>query len=61
MKTLRKFPLFIVWFLVCGCPKQAPPADPAPQPADVEAASPEADLERDCFDGDPAACDQLGH
>jgi len=61
MKTLCKFPLFIVWVLVCGCPKEPPATDPLPQPAEVEGASPEADLERDCFDGDPAACDQLGH
>jgi hypothetical protein len=61
MKTHRKFSLFILWVLVCGCPKQAPPVDPPPEPADAEEIDPKAELEAACYDGNPEACDQLGH
>ena len=61
MKTHGKFSLFILWVLVCGCPKQ--PATVDPPPADPEAEEPnhQADLEAACYDGDPEACDDLGH
>ena len=65
MKTHRKFSLFILWVLVCGCPKHAPPADPPADPpaerTEARETNPKADLEAACFDGDPAACDELGH
>ncbi len=61
MKTHRKFSLFILWVLVCGCPKQTPPADPPTERTQAEETDPKADLEAACFDGDPAACDELGH
>jgi hypothetical protein len=64
MKTNGKFPLFMLCVLVCGCPKQPPAADPPSQrkeAVETEEPSPDAELERECFDGDPAACDQLGH
>lgn len=61
MTTLRKLSSTIFFVLVCGCPKQTPAADPSSGGTETEAPSPEAELERDCFDGDPAACDQLGH
>jgi len=61
MKTLCKPPLFVLFVLVCGCPKQTPAADLPSEPTEIEATSPEGQLERDCYDGDPEACDQLGH
>ena len=61
MKTHRKFSLFILWVLVCGCPKQAPTPDPASEVIEAEDLPPKAELEADCYDGDQAACDQLGH
>jgi hypothetical protein len=61
MKTFGKFPLFILWVLVCGCPNQKPAADPPPERTEAEETNPRAELEAACFDGDPAACDELGH
>ena len=61
MKTHRKFPLFILWVLVCGCPKQAATDDPLPAGTEVGEPNPEADLETACYEGDPEACDALGH
>ena len=61
MKTYGKFSLFIFWVLVCGCPKQPPAADPPPERAEAEELNPRADLEAACYDGDPEACDELGH
>jgi hypothetical protein len=61
MKTHRKFSLFILWVLVCGCPKQNPTLDPPPASTESEEIDPKADLEAACYEGDPAACDQLGH
>jgi hypothetical protein len=61
MKTHGKFSLFILWVLVCGCPKQAAPADPPPPSTEAEESNPQADLEVACYDGDPQACDELGH
>ena len=61
MKTHAKFSLFIFWVLICGCPKQAPVADPPAEHTEPEEINPQADLEADCYDGDPAACDELGH
>jgi hypothetical protein len=61
MKTHRKLSLFILWVLVCGCPKE-PPAEPmAPPPSETEETNSQGDLEADCYAGDPAACDELGH
>jgi len=59
MKTHGKFSLFIFWVLVCGCPKEAPAVDPSPE--GTEAEDPRAELEAACYDGDPEACDELGH
>jgi len=61
MKTLRKSSLFILWVLICGCPKETPTANPPSERPESEEANSEAALERDCFDGDPEACDRLGH
>ncbi len=61
MKTHGKFSLFILWVLVCGCPKQPPASDPVSEVVDVEDLDPAAELEADCYDGDQAACDELGH
>ena len=61
MKTHGKFSLFILWVLVCGCPKQPPTPDPASEVIEAEDLPPKAELEADCYDGDQAACDQLGH
>jgi hypothetical protein len=61
MKTHGKFSLFILWVLVCGCPKQPPPADPPSELIEAEEIDPKAELEADCYDGDQAACDELGH
>ena len=67
MKTPRKFSLFIVaGFVACvslGCEKKRrPAADTAKTPPN---AAPEQDeegsLEARCFEGDPEACDELGH
>jgi hypothetical protein len=61
MKTHRKFSLFILWVLVCGCPKQTPTVDPPPASTETEETDHRAELEAACFDGDPEACDDLGH
>ena len=61
MKTHRKFSLFILGVLVCGCPKQPPTADPPPASTEADESSPQADLEAACYDGDLEACDELGH
>jgi hypothetical protein len=61
MKTHRKFSLFILGVLVCGCPKQAQHVDPAPERIEADEIDPQAELEAACYEGDPAACDQLGH
>jgi len=61
MKTLGKFPLFILWVLVCGCPNQKPAADPPSEPVEAQENDSRADLETACFEGDQAACDELGH
>jgi len=61
MKTHRKFSLFIFWVLVCGCPKQAPAADPPPESTQAEDEDPRAELEAACYAGGPEACDALGH
>ncbi len=61
METHGKFSLFILCVLVCGCPKHTPTADPPSERVEVEETNPEADLETACFEGDPAACDELGH
>ena len=61
MKTHGKFSLFILWVLVCGCPKQPPAAYLPPEPPEAEEITPQADLEADCYEGDPEACDELGH
>ena len=61
MKTHRKLSLFILWVLVCGCPKEAPQVDPQPEATEAEEIDPRAELEAACYDGDPEACDELGH
>jgi hypothetical protein len=61
MKTHGKFSLFILWVLVWGCPKQAPTADPPPAADEAVEPNPRADLETACYEGDPEACDALGH
>jgi len=61
METLCKYSAFILLVLVCGCPKEPRAVDPPSGGTAIEAAHPEGDLERRCFDGDPEACDQLGH
>ncbi len=61
MKTYGKFSLFILWVLVCGCPKQPATPDPASEVIEAEELAPKAELEADCYDGDQAACDELGH
>ena len=60
MKTHRKFSLFILWVLVCGCPKHSP-VDPELERTEAEEIDPQAELESACYDGDPEACDELGH
>ena len=61
MKTHGKFSLFILWVLVCGCPKQSPTADPPSESKEAEEIDVRGDLEAACYEGDPEACDQLGH
>lgn len=66
MKTLRKFPLFIALLLVLGCEnKRVIPAEAtkAPEPVQLQEndGEEEGSLETRCFDGDPEACDELGH
>jgi hypothetical protein len=61
MKTLGKFPLFILAGLLCGCPDAKPASSPAPEHAEPPEDDPKADLESACFQGDPSACDELGH
>ena len=61
MKTHGKFPLFIFGVLVCGCPKQAPAVDPPSEVIEAGDLDPKAELEADCYHGDQAACDELGH
>jgi hypothetical protein len=61
MTTLGKLPLFIVIMLTCGCPKQRPPADPPPKAPEAQDDDGKSELEAACFDGDPEACDALGH
>ncbi len=61
MKTHGKFSIFILWVLVCGCPKQSPTLDPPSESIEAEGIDPRAELEADCYDGDQAACDELGH
>ncbi len=61
MKTHGKFSLFILWVLVCGCPKQPLTPEPASEVIEAEDLPPKAELEADCYDGDQAACDELGH
>jgi len=60
MKTHGKFSLFILWVLVCGCPKHSP-VDPELERTEAEEIDPQAELESACYDGDPEACDKLGH
>jgi len=65
MKTLGKFSLFIVLLLAAGCEKKRPtPASDPPRGAEEapERGEPEeGSLETRCFEGDPTACDDLGH
>jgi len=61
MKTFGKFPLFILWVLVCGCPDQKPAEAPPSKPTQAEGNDSRSDLETACFEGDPTACDELGH
>ncbi len=66
MKTLGKFSLFIVMVLALGCGKKKSHPEEAlraPEPAEEQAkdSEEEGSLESRCFEGDPAACDQLGH
>jgi hypothetical protein len=61
MKTRRKFPLFILGALLCGCPDAKPASSPVPERAEPPENDSKADLESACFEGDPSACDELGH
>ena len=62
MKTLGKFSLFILMILVLGCGKKKPlPAAADTTPAGESQENDEGSLESRCFDGDPGACDELGH
>ena len=67
MRTPRKFSLFIVAGLVVwvslGCEKKrGPAADTAKTPPNAaREQNEEGSLEARCFEGDPEACDELGH
>ena len=62
MTTPRKFSLFIALVALVStlaCEKKKPiPAERAPVEAEE---SPPDNLEARCFEGDPEACDELGH
>lgn len=69
MTTLGKFSLFIgltALLMATGCEKKKAP-DKAPVEAAESTENEEADangpgsLEARCFEGDPSACDALGH
>ncbi len=68
MKTLCKFSLFIALALALGCStKRAVPekAEIAVEYGQVQGKEAEVEeegsLESRCFEGDPEACDELGH
>ncbi len=66
MTTFGKFSLFIVIVLALGCGQKKPrPEEATTAPERVEAQAKdgeeEGSLESRCFDGDPEACDELGH
>ncbi|MEM7437492.1 MAG: hypothetical protein AAF436_20230 [Myxococcota bacterium] len=65
MQTLRKFSLFMMVLLALGCEKKKAGEEAQPEPETVEEpAGPEdapGSVEAKCFEGDPAACDELGH
>ena len=66
MKTLGKFSLFIVIVLALGCgKKRSHPEEAVKAPESVDEPAKdgedEGSLESRCFEGDPAACDELGH
>jgi hypothetical protein len=61
MKTRGKFPLFILVGFLWGCPDAKPASSPAPERAEPAEDEAKADLESACFEGDPSACDELGH
>ncbi|MGB5809910.1 MAG: hypothetical protein WBG86_05220 [Polyangiales bacterium] len=68
MKTIGKFSLFIALLalvVVLGCTKKKPLPPPSAEPVNAAETDPEEEepgsVESRCFDGDPAACDELGH
>ncbi|MEM7137128.1 MAG: hypothetical protein AAF500_11145 [Myxococcota bacterium] len=65
MQTLRKFSLFMIVLLALGCEKKkgVEPVNPTPEAAEEQAETEDepGSVEAKCFEGDPAACDELGH